>query len=220
MPVGDLGIQAVLIDPTGADVGAWEAKSFPGFTVLNEKGAPSWFELQTRDHAGAVGFYSSVFGWTTNVIGDSDEFRYTTMRNPEGEDEMAGIMDAVSFSLRDARSLVGRLGGGYVDAALTTIESLAVSVEMGARNTPYGRLAGAADPQVLGSTCAERTVSHRSRADGDRFPRGPEPRSGPRSGPSSGVGAHCRQSGHLPCKARWVPRSTPSGHEDRIRAGG
>ncbi len=147
MPVGDLGIQAVLIDPTGADVGAWEAKSFPGFTVLNEKGAPSWFELQTRDHAGAVGFYSSVFGWTTNVIGDSDEFRYTTMRNPEGEDEMAGIMDAVSFLPEGAPghwSVYWEVDD--VDAALTTIESLGGSVEMGARDTPYGRLAGAADP--------------------------------------------------------------------------
>jgi uncharacterized protein len=147
MPVGDLGIQAVLIDPTGADVGAWEAKSFPGFTVLNEKGAPSWFELQTRDHAAAVGFYSSVFGWKTNLIGDSDEFRYTTMRNPEGEDEMAGIMDAVSF-LPEGMTAHWAVYWEVddVDGALTAIESLGGSVETGARDTPYGRLAAAADP--------------------------------------------------------------------------
>src|SRR5690242_9963720 len=41
MPVADLGIQAVLIDPTGARLGTWQPGTFVGFTVLNEHGAPS-----------------------------------------------------------------------------------------------------------------------------------------------------------------------------------
>ncbi len=57
IPVADLGTQAVLVDPTGAQLGAWQAGTFPGFTVLNEHGAPSWFELQTRDFKGAVEIY-------------------------------------------------------------------------------------------------------------------------------------------------------------------
>ena len=103
--------------------------------------------MHTRDHAGAVGFYRSVFGWMTNVIGDSDEFRYTTMRNPEGEDELAGIMDAVSFlpeGLPAHWSVYWEVDD--VDAALSAIESLGGAVEMAARDTPYGRLAAAADP--------------------------------------------------------------------------
>src|ERR1700733_7431830 len=63
MPVADLGVQALFVDPTGAPLGAWQAGTFPGFTVLNEHGAPSWFELHTRDHARAVAFYRTVFGW-------------------------------------------------------------------------------------------------------------------------------------------------------------
>ena len=43
LPVADLGRQAVLADPTGARVGAWQPGTFPGFTVLDEPGAPSWF---------------------------------------------------------------------------------------------------------------------------------------------------------------------------------
>ena len=35
MAVADLGTQAVLVDPTGAEVGAWQPGTFPGFTVLN-----------------------------------------------------------------------------------------------------------------------------------------------------------------------------------------
>ena len=60
-------------------------------------GRPSWFELLTRDYAKAVAFYRSVFRWDTNTVGDSDEFRYTVMRDPSGEGELAGIMDAGAF---------------------------------------------------------------------------------------------------------------------------
>ena len=81
------------------------------------------------------------------MIGDTEEFRYTTVRNPEGEDEMAGIMDAVSFLPEGVPahwSVYWEVDD--VDAALSAIESLGGSVEMGARDTPYGRLAAAADP--------------------------------------------------------------------------
>ena len=37
MPVADLGIQAVLADPTGAALGAWQPGTFPGFTVLGSR---------------------------------------------------------------------------------------------------------------------------------------------------------------------------------------
>ena len=112
MAVADLGTQAVLIDPTGAHLGAWQPGTFPGFTVLGEHGAPGWFELFTRDHAAAVAFYRSVFRWDTNAVGDTDEFRYTTMRDPGGEDELAGIMDASCISSRRRTGpLVHLLGG-------------------------------------------------------------------------------------------------------------
>lgn len=96
-PVADLGTQCVFIDPTGAELGAWQAGTFPGFTVTSENGAPSWFELHTRDHTAAVDFYRSVFQWDTTNIGDTHDFRYTVMRDPSGDGELAGIMDASAF---------------------------------------------------------------------------------------------------------------------------
>ena len=147
MAVADLGIQAVLVDPAGAALGAWQAGTFPGFTVLGEAGTPSWFELHTRDHARAVSFYRSVFRWETDTVSDTDEFRYVTMRDPRGEGELAGIMDASAFlpegvapswavywhvdDVDDAVARVGALGG----AVVTPVE-----------DTPYGRLAAVADP--------------------------------------------------------------------------
>jgi predicted enzyme related to lactoylglutathione lyase len=147
MAVGELGQQAVLIDPTGAHVGAWQAGTFPGLTVLDEPGAPSWFELHTRDHAAALAFYRGVFGWTDTVVGDSDEFRYSTMANPDGGEDLAGVMDASAF----LPAAVPAHWSVYwtttdCDASVATVESLGGSVIMEATDTPYGRMATMADP--------------------------------------------------------------------------
>jgi uncharacterized protein len=146
-PVADLGTLAVLSDPTGARVGAWQPGTFPGFTVLNEPGAPSWFELLTRDYDGAIGFYRSAFGWETAVVSDTDEFRYTVMRDPAGEGELAGIMDASTFLAQGTSSYWGIFWEvDDVDAAVAKIKALHGSVTSGPEDTPYGRLATVADP--------------------------------------------------------------------------
>ncbi len=146
IPVADLGSQSVFVDPTGAEIGAWQPGTFPGFTILNEQGAPSWFELYTRDHAGAVAFYRSVFGWDANTVGDSDEFRYTSMGSA-GEDDWAGIMDASAFLPEGAParwSVYWEVGD--VDATVAQVKALGGSIVMEATDTPYGRLAAVKDP--------------------------------------------------------------------------
>ncbi|HVA06136.1 MAG TPA: VOC family protein [Acidimicrobiales bacterium] len=147
MAVADLGTQAVLVDPTGAHLGTWQPGTFPGFTVFEEHGAPGWCELFTRDHARAVAFYRSVFHWETDTVADSDEFRYTTMRNPQGDNDLAGIMDASAW-LPDGVpahwSIYWMVDD--VDAAVARTTSLGGSVVAGAENTPYGILATVTDP--------------------------------------------------------------------------
>jgi predicted enzyme related to lactoylglutathione lyase len=147
-PVADLGIQLQMADPSGATVGMWQEGTFPGFTVLDEPGAPSWCELHTRDHAGALAFYKDVFGWATETVGDTDDFRYAVALAEAGsEEQVAGVMDATAwlgedgaavwsiyFNVEDARAAADRvveLGGSIVDPAV---------------DTPYGVLATVADP--------------------------------------------------------------------------
>ena len=96
----------------------------------------------------AVDFYRSVFHWDTDTVGDSDEFRYTTMRDPSGDGELAGIMDASGLPpRRRAGPLVDLLGGrrrrrGGGQGRRRS----AARWCMDATDTPYGRLATVADP--------------------------------------------------------------------------
>jgi hypothetical protein len=147
MPVADLGIQAILTDPSGADLGAWEPGTFPGFTILNEHGAPSWFELLARDYEASVEFYRTAFHWEINVVADVDNFRYTTMLDAQGEGELAGIGDATSL-LREGEPAYWSIYWEVddVDAAVARVSELGGSVVEGGRDTPYGRLATVEDP--------------------------------------------------------------------------
>ncbi|MGD0084304.1 MAG: VOC family protein [Acidimicrobiales bacterium] len=156
MPVADLGIQSILVDPTGADLGAWEPGTFPGFTVLNEHGAPSWFELLTRDYSGAVEFYRSVFHWDINVVADVDDFRYSTMVDPQGGGELAGIGDATSL-LQNGEPACWSIYWEVddVDGAVARVRELGGAVVEAGQDTPYGRLATVRDP--LGAQFKFRT---------------------------------------------------------------
>lgn len=145
MTVGENGRSTMLKDPGGAMLGAWQPGTQKGFEVTGEPGTPAWFELHTRDYDKSVSFYRDVFGWDAHTMSDTDEFRYTTLG--EGENQLAGIMDdtvvsggddpahwAVYFKVDDA------------DAALEKIVELGGTVIRPAEDTPYGRLARAADP--------------------------------------------------------------------------
>jgi predicted enzyme related to lactoylglutathione lyase len=150
IPVADLGSQAVLIDPNGGHLGIWEPGTFPGFTVLGEHGAPSWFELQTRDYLGATHFYRSVFHWEieeTDAVAENVPFRYALVRNPDAEGELAGIMDASSFLPEGSParwSIYWEVDDPKETAA--TVAKLGGTVVAAPEETPYGRIATVADP--------------------------------------------------------------------------
>jgi predicted enzyme related to lactoylglutathione lyase len=145
MPVLELGSMAMVTDAGGAAIGMWQPGLHKGIGVLGEPGAPSWFELHTRDYDASVAFYRDVFGWDTHVASDTPEFRYTTLG--EGENQLAGIMDASGF-LPDGMPAHWSVyfGTADTDASLAMIVALGGSVVMPAEDTPYGRLAVAADP--------------------------------------------------------------------------
>jgi predicted enzyme related to lactoylglutathione lyase len=71
--VMDAGRMAVLMDPEGAAICAWQAKEHKGARVVNEHGSLNFNGLETRDPEGAKEFYGAVFGWTTLTLGPGVE---------------------------------------------------------------------------------------------------------------------------------------------------
>lgn len=145
MVVGDLGTMAVMADNTGAVIGTWQPSTFHGMGIYGEPGTPAWFELFTRDHAAAVDFYRSVFGWETSTLHDTDEFRYTTSNR--GDEQLAGIMDASAFLPEGVPAHWSvYFAVADADAATARITELGGAIERPAEDTPYGRMASASDP--------------------------------------------------------------------------
>jgi predicted enzyme related to lactoylglutathione lyase len=144
--IADLGTEAMVDDVPGALVGVWQAGTFPGLTVFDKPGAPVWFQLLTSDYAGAVTFYEDVFGWQTRVQSDGPEFR-STVQTAGGED-FAGIVAAPDGDL--AAGEAGRWEVFFrvadTDAALARVIKLGGEALRQPVDTPFGRLAEAADP--------------------------------------------------------------------------
>ena len=95
MQVADLGTMAVVTDAGGAAIGMWQPGLHKGFGIVAEDGAPGWFEVYTRDYEATIAFYRDVFGWDTQTVGDTPEFRYTIAQH--GTEQVAGIMDGSAF---------------------------------------------------------------------------------------------------------------------------
>ncbi|MET0461380.1 MAG: VOC family protein [Ilumatobacteraceae bacterium] len=146
MEIPAIGNMAFVTDPGGASVGLFQATGDMSFGYDGQSDdTPAWFELFTKDFAPTVAFYETVFGWKTTSMGDSDEFRYTTLG--EGEDAKAGVMDAAAFLPEGVPAHWSvYLRTPDTDATIDTITAHGGSVVVAAEDTPYGRLATVADP--------------------------------------------------------------------------
>ena len=90
MDVMDSGRLALIQDPTGANLGLWQAKDRAGAEMLmQEPGSISWTELMTDDIDAAAGFYGKLFGWQkdTQAMPNGD---YITFKI--GDEDIAGMM--------------------------------------------------------------------------------------------------------------------------------
>jgi predicted enzyme related to lactoylglutathione lyase len=83
----DGGRIAVIADPAGAAIGAWQPAAHRGAQLVNEPGAYSMSGLMTTDPAGAKRFYPAVFGWEirTFEMGDAEMVMWTVPGYVGGE---------------------------------------------------------------------------------------------------------------------------------------
>ncbi len=145
MDVLDYGRMAFLIDPTGAAIGLWQAGRNIGAGLVNEPGALSWNELETRDPEAAKSFYAAVFGWSFVDHEMGGMGTYTEWKL--GDSSIGGMAD-ISGRVPDevpAHWMV-YFAVADTDAAVGQIESGGGEVRFGPVDIPAGRFAMAADP--------------------------------------------------------------------------
>ena len=79
--VGEHGRFAIIEDPTGAWLAAWQTGANIDARRVNDPGCLTWNELQSQDPETASAFYAGLFGWETEPIKDDGKLVYVTIRN-------------------------------------------------------------------------------------------------------------------------------------------
>lgn len=149
MDIPAKGRMAMMTDPAGVFYGVWQPAGHEGFALFNEAGAPVYHQLTTRDYAGGLDFYRKVFGWSTEVVSDTDEFRYSTA-SFDGE-ALVGVMDGSVYLPEGVPGAwTTFFGAEDVDKTIEVIVANGGSVVRPAEDTPYGRLAAVTDPTGAG----------------------------------------------------------------------
>jgi predicted enzyme related to lactoylglutathione lyase len=142
--VYDAGRMAFAVDTLGSVFGLWQAREHLGAQLVNEPFAYAWAELLTTDIVSSQSFYTAVFGWLPQEVGDDPSFLYRMQ--VVGDRPVGGIYQvdemspgwAAYFAVEDAEATVARaeeLGG-------VTLRPPA--------DTRYGRMAVLEDPAGAG----------------------------------------------------------------------
>lgn len=139
--LGNLGRAVLMTDPTGAEIGALQPGTAPGFEHIDDVGGAVWHELHTDSFDRAVPFYETVFGWTLDVLNDDDAFRMSTV----GEPAYAGIFDASASLGRESSRWEHYFSVADVDASAAKVIELGGTLDDEPEDTPYGRVVRAKD---------------------------------------------------------------------------
>ncbi len=133
---------AVITDPVGAAICLFEGMAENGMKVMDENGAPCWFDCMTHNTEAAGAFYTTVFGWTSEFMAEMD---YTIFSNrgepicgmmamPDGVPAEVPSHWVVNFVVPDC------------DRAVEYVTSNGGMATMAPMDTPFGRAASLMDP--------------------------------------------------------------------------
>jgi predicted enzyme related to lactoylglutathione lyase len=142
--IADAGTVVLFVDPTGAVAGAWQPSGHPGYDLASESGTAVWHELHTRDYRASLRFYGNVFDWSPTPLGDTDEFRMSTVGAPS--QALAAVYDATYLSEDDPSRWMVYFGVADPDETSELIRRLGGMMLDEITDSPYGRLGHAADP--------------------------------------------------------------------------
>lgn len=140
--VFDVGRMGVVQDPQGAFFLVWQPKAHIGASLVNAAGALSWNELASPDMDASAGFYSELFGWTTEPF-EGSEMPYLVIKNADGHTN-GGIRPAMETEPTYWLVYFGteKLAGDLANASELGGSKLAGPIDIGA-----GQIAVVSDPQ-------------------------------------------------------------------------
>ena len=145
MEVMTAGRMAVFQDAQGAFFSAWEPGEHTGAQVVNESGALSWNELNTRDVEGSKAFYRDVFGWEPVTHGEGPG-AYTEFKL--SGDSVAGMMQMPDTVPADVPpNWLVYFAVDDTDASVARCEELGGTVRVPPMDIEPGRFSVLVDPQ-------------------------------------------------------------------------
>ncbi|QIN81983.1 VOC family protein [Rubrobacter tropicus] len=144
--VMESGRMAVLADPDGAVLCAWEPRDHIGAGRVNDAGCMAWNELQSRAPEKASSFYRDLFGWQMEPIDQDGSTVYLTIRNSAGW--MNGGIMPLSGRQGDAPSFwLTYFTVPSCDRAVERAEESGGGLLAGPMEPGMGRIAVLNDPQ-------------------------------------------------------------------------
>jgi uncharacterized protein len=137
------GRMAVVMDPTGAAIGFWQAKEHIGAQVYSEDGTIGWWELMTPDPKRAVEFYTQLFGYGTEDF-PVQQGSYTVLRHKD--EQAAGVLSSPQADMPAAWTPYFKVADA--DATLQAATRLGANVMMPVTEMEgVGRFSWITDPQ-------------------------------------------------------------------------
>lgn len=142
MDVMDEGRMAICADPTGAHFGFWQPRNHKGAGVVDEHGAMTWHEVNTRQGEQARDFYSAVLLLEPRKM---EGMVYWTLHR--GEKPVAGVLQMNEQWPADIPPhWMNYFAVDDTDAAAKRAAELGGKVHVPPFDTPYGRIAVVSDP--------------------------------------------------------------------------
>ena len=141
----DSGRMAVIQDPTGAVLAAWQPLAHAGASRVNDPGCLTWNELQSRDLETAAAFYAGLFGWEMEPIKEDRKLYYVTIKNAGSSN--GGIMPMTEQHGGAPSYWLAYFTVPSCDEAVARVRELGGGELTGPLDVPAGRIAVVRDPQ-------------------------------------------------------------------------
>jgi uncharacterized protein len=138
----DAGRMAAIQDPTGAVLSVWEPRQSIGAGVVNVPGALTLTQLNTGDPDRASEFYSGLFGWRIEQVGDDPPYWGVYV----GDSLNAGMMYQPPDLGPPPHWLV-YFGSESADVDADRVTEAGGQVTIPPMDVPGGRILVAQDPQ-------------------------------------------------------------------------